>query len=159
MTTECEATRRRALQIAVALAAIPIAEAVAATPNVVGVWRLVAATATDSDGKKVGVPYGPRGMGIVTLTSDGRMMAVLCDGRPALPEGEPRQFMSYAGNYTFDGQTLSTRVDASSDASRVGGDQVRHVRFENGLMVLAPPRRLYAGVMQHQELAWERIRA
>ena len=24
-------------------------------------------------------------------------------------------------------------------------------------MVLAPPRRLYAGVMQHQELAWERI--
>ena len=55
--------------------------------------------------------------------------------------------------------TLSTRVDASSDASRVGGDQVRHVRFENGLMVLAPPRRLYAGVMQHQELAWERIGA
>ena len=47
--------------------------------------------------------------------------------------------------------------DASSDASRVGGDQVRTVRFENGLMVLAPPRRLYAGVMQHQELAWERI--
>jgi len=25
------------------------------------------------------------------------------------------------------------------------------------LMVLAPPRRLFAGVMQHQELAWERI--
>ena len=64
--------------------------------------------------------------------------------------------MGYVAD-TFDGQTLSTRVDASSDSSRVGGDQVRHVRFENGLMVLAPPRRLYAGVMQHQELAWERI--
>jgi hypothetical protein len=25
--------------------------------------------------------------------------------------------------------------------------------------VLAPPRRLYGGVMQHQELAWERIGA
>jgi hypothetical protein len=24
-------------------------------------------------------------------------------------------------------------------------------------MVLAPPRRLYGGVMQHQELIWERI--
>jgi hypothetical protein len=23
--------------------------------------------------------------------------------------------------------------------------------------VLAPPRRLYAGVMQHQELLWERV--
>jgi hypothetical protein len=65
--------------------------------------------------------------------------------------------MSYAGNYSFDGNSLSTRVDASSDASRVGGDQVRAVRFENGTMVLAPPRRLYAGVMQHQELLWERV--
>jgi Lipocalin-like domain len=68
--------------------------------------------------------------------------------------------MSYAGNYTFDGKTLSTRVDASSDGSRIGGDQVRTVRFEqNGTMVLAPPRRLYAGLMQHQELTWERVDA
>jgi hypothetical protein len=52
---------------------------------------------------------------------------------------------------------LSTRVDASSDPSRIGGDQVRHVRFENGMMVLTPPRRLFAGVMQRQELLWERI--
>jgi hypothetical protein len=36
-------------------------------------------------------------------------------------------------------------------------DQVRTVRFENGGMVLAPPRRLYAGVMQRQELFWERV--
>jgi hypothetical protein len=85
------------------------------------------------------------------------MMAVLCDGRTALPGDEPRQFMSYAGNYTFDGTTLSTRVDASSDPSRVGGDQLRAVRFEDGAMVLCPPRRLYAGVMQHQELVWERV--
>jgi len=84
-------------------------------------------------------------------------MAVLCDGRPTLPSDQPRQFMSYAGTYTCDGTTLSTRVDASSEASRVGGDQTRHVRFEGHLMVLAPPRRLYAGVMQHQELTWERI--
>ena len=53
--------------------------------------------------------------------------------------------------------TLSTRVDASSDPGRIGGDQVRTVRFEDHHMVLAPPRRLYAGVMQRQELLWERI--
>ena len=74
-----------------------------------------------------------------------------------LPAGASRQFMSYCANYTFDGTTLSTRVDASSDPSRVGGDQVRTVRFENGGMVLAPPRRLYAGLMQRQELFWERV--
>ena len=125
-------------------------------PRIVGIWRLKSTVGRDDDGKVLPKPYGPLAMGLVTFQADGRMMAVLCDGRAEL-DNEPRQFMSYAGNYTFDGTKLSTRVDASSDASRVGGDQVRHVRFENGAMVLAPPRRLYAGVMQHQELVWERI--
>jgi hypothetical protein len=34
---------------------------------------------------------------------------------------------------------------------------LRTVRFDDGKLVLAPPRRLYAGVMQHQELVWERV--
>jgi hypothetical protein len=126
-------------------------------PRIIGTWRLKSTLGRDDSGQVLAPPYGPLAMGLVMFAADGRMMAVLCDGRPALPDGEPRQFMSYAGNYSFDGATLSTRVDASSDASRVGGDQVRSVRFEGGTMVLAPPRRLYAGVMQHQELAWERI--
>ena len=125
-------------------------------PRIVGIWRLTSTIGRDDAGKVLPKPYGPLAMGLVTFQADGRMMAVLCDGRAAL-DGEPRQFMSYAGNYTFDGTTLSTRVDASSDASRIGGDQVRSVRFENGAMVLAPPRRLYGGVMQHQELVWERV--
>jgi hypothetical protein len=128
-------------------------------PRIVGTWRLKSTIGRDDAGKALPAPYGPAAMGLVVFEASGRMMAVLCDGRPALSAGEPRQFMSYAGNYTFDGTTLATRVDASSETSRVGGDQLRHVRFEGGLMVLAPPRRLYAGVMQHQELAWERIGA
>jgi hypothetical protein len=126
-------------------------------PRIIGTWRLKSTIGRDDSGTVLPPPYGPLAMGLVVFAADGRMMAVLCDGRAALPDGKPRQFMSYAGNYSFDGATLSTRVDASSDASRVGGDQVRSVRFEGGTMVLAPPRRLYAGVMQHQELAWERI--
>lgn len=126
-------------------------------PRIVGIWQLTHTVGRDDAGKLLEPPYGPKAMGLVTFQADGRMMAVLCDGRAAL-EGGPRQFMSYAGNYTFDGTTLSTRVDASSDASRIGGDQVRTVRFEqDGTMVLAPPRRLYAGLMQHQELTWERV--
>jgi hypothetical protein len=125
-------------------------------PRIVGIWQLKSTIGRDDAGKVLPQPYGPLAMGLVTFQADGRMMAVLCDGRAAL-ESEPRQFMSYAGNYTFDGTTLSTRVDASSDASRVGGEQVRSVRFDNGAMVLAPPRRLYGGVMQHQELVWERV--
>lgn len=125
--------------------------------RIVGIWRMVNTKGVDDSGNALPPPYGPKAMGLVTFQADGRMMAVLCDGRSEMPGGEQRAFMSYAGNYTFDGATLSTRVDASSDASRVGGDQVRNVRFENGRMVLAPPRRMFAGVMQHQELTWERV--
>jgi Lipocalin-like domain len=126
-------------------------------PRILGIWRLKSTVGRDDAGAMLPPPYGPQPMGLVTFQADGRMMAVLCDGRRTMPDGEPRQHVSYAGNYTFDGTTLSTRVDASSDASRIGGDQVRRVRFENGTMVLAPPRRMFAGVMQHQELVWERI--
>jgi len=125
--------------------------------TIVGTWRLIGTLGIDDEGRALPPPYGPTPNGVVCFQSDGRMYCVLCDGRAQLPADAPRQFMSYAGNYTFDGTTLSTRVDASSDASRVGGDQVRTVRFENGRMVLAPPRRMFAGQMQQQELTWERV--
>src|SRR5262245_38093391 len=126
-------------------------------PRIVGTWNLVGTVGVADDGTVLAPPYGPIANGVVCFQADGRMYCVLCDGRAELPAGTPRQFMSYAGNYTFDGTTLSTRVDASSDASRVGGDQVRTVRFEGGRMVLAPPRRMFAGQMQRQELTWERV--
>ena len=125
--------------------------------RIIGTWRLRRTKAVDDDGKPLEPPLGPTPNGVSCFQADGRMFSVICDGRAQLPAGGSRQFMSYCGNYTFDGSTLSTRVDASSDPSRVGGDQVRAVRFENGGMVLAPPRRLYAGVMQRQELFWERV--
>jgi hypothetical protein len=84
---------------------------IAIDPRIVGIWRLTSTMGRDDAGKLLPQPYGPLAMGLVTFQADGRMMAVLCDGRASL-SGEPRQFMSYAGNYTFDGTTLSTRVDA-----------------------------------------------
>jgi hypothetical protein len=57
----------------------------------------------------------------------------------------------------FDGKQLVTRVDAASDPSRIGSDQVRDVRFEEGLMVLRPPARSYGGAAEQRELYWEKI--
>jgi hypothetical protein len=125
--------------------------------DIVGTWRLVSTKAHDDAGTSLAPPYGPKPMGLVIFQSDGRMMTVLCDGRATLPAGELRQYISYAGKYAFDGKTLITRVDASSEASRVGGEQVRQARFEDGRLVLNPPRRPWGGVMQHHELVWERV--
>ena len=126
-------------------------------PSVVGVWRLVGGTTTDPSGKELGVPYGPRGMGLVSLTADGRMMAVLVDGRPTLPDGARRDYSSYCGNYTFDGSTLITTVDAASDPARMASQQVRKVRLDGDRMILVPPDREDSGVMLHRELTWERV--
>ncbi|HEY2874786.1 MAG TPA: lipocalin-like domain-containing protein [Reyranella sp.] len=126
-------------------------------PSVVGVWRLVGGTTTDPSGKELGVPYGPRGMGLVSLTADGRMMAVLVDGRPTLPDGAKRDYSSYCGNYTFDGSTLITTVDAASDPARMASQQVRKVRLDGDRMILIPPDREDSGVMLHRELTWERV--
>ena len=96
-------------------------------------------------------------MGRVTLNGDGRMMAVLCDGRPTLPDGAVREYTSYCGNFTFDGKQLITRVDAASDADRLDTDQVRDVSFEGRLMVLRPPAKAYGSVIQQRVLYWEKV--
>src|SRR3546814_15657359 len=102
-------------------------------PDIVGTWRLVETEARDPDGSPLPdryAPYGPRPMGIVTFTADGRMMAVLCDGRAELPADWPgREYNSYCGNYSFDGETLVTTVDAASDPSRFA-PQIRRVSFD-----------------------------
>ena len=128
-----------------------------ATPTAVGIWRLVAATATAASGNRKDAPYGPRDMGLVTLTADGRMMAVLVDGRKNLSHGAKRDYASYCGNYTFDGSTLTTIVDAASNPARMGSAQVRKVRFEGDRMILMPPPTEVNGVKVQRELTWERI--
>ncbi len=122
-------------------------------PSIVGTWKLAHATARDAAGTALPSPYGPQAMGRVTFTAGGRMMSVVCDGRPDLPSGARRDYSSYCGNYTFDGSRLVTKVDAASDPSRIGSDQVRGVRFERDRMILSPPARR-AG---DGELTWERI--
>lgn len=129
------------------------------TTSIIGTWALVKAFSVDAEGKPLPPPYGgEKGMGRVTFNGDGRMIAVLCDGRVSLPAGAHREYNSYCGNYTFDGQRLVTRVDASKDAERIGKDEVRDVRFEGKYMVLRPPFRPSLNrAPEQRELWWEKI--
>jgi len=126
-------------------------------PSLVGTWKLVRATARDGNGAKLPEPYGGKGIGRVTFTADGRMQSVVCDGRRELPPGEARDYSSYCGNYTFDGTRLVTRVDAASDPTRIGSDQVRGVRLEGEFVVLSPPPRRAGSREEYRELTWQKI--
>src|SRR3954467_8863057 len=79
-------------------------------PSIVGTWKLLHATARDAAGAARPSPYGGTALGRVTFTADGRMMSVVCDGRKELPAGVTREYNSYCGNYTYDGDKLVTRV-------------------------------------------------
>lgn len=126
-------------------------------PRIVGHWRLVSTRAWTADGTEVPETYGPVSLGIVTLTAEGRMLAVLCDGRPELPPGTTRAYRSYMGAYTFDGTPLHTVVDGADTPDWLGTDQIRAARFEGGRMFLRPPPRVIGGREIHRELAWERL--
>jgi hypothetical protein len=126
-------------------------------PSIVGTWKLVRATARDAAGGELPAPYGGHAMGRVTFTADGRMMSVVCDGRPDLPPGVRREYSSYCGNYTFDGARLVTRVDAASDPTRIGGEQPRGVRFDGDLLILSPPPRGAGREAESREITWQRI--
>jgi Lipocalin-like domain len=125
--------------------------------SIVGTWKLVAAAARDRDGHALPAPYGGKGMGRVAFNAEGRMMAVTCDGRALLPPGAGRAYSSYCGNYSFDGSRLVTRVDAASDPTRIGSDQVREVSFAGDRMILRPPPRQTEAGEEYRELIWERI--
>jgi Lipocalin-like domain len=124
--------------------------------SIVGTWKLVHAVARDAAGAARPAPYGGKALGCVTFTADGRMMSVVCDGRKELPAGVSREYSSYCGNYTYDGEKLVTRVDAASDPSRIGSDQMR---FEGAHMILRPPPRRVGEAEEHREITWERIAA
>ena len=58
---------------------------------------------------------------------------------------------------SYDGTQLVTHVDCAPDPSRIGSDQPRGVRFEDGLMILRPPPRQIGGTVEYRELTWEKL--
>ncbi|MEK9594495.1 MAG: lipocalin-like domain-containing protein [Rhodospirillaceae bacterium] len=128
--------------------------------DVFGTWALVRTEAVATDGDQMPAPYGgPAAMGRLTLAANGRMIAVICDGRTGLADDAAREYISYCGAFTFDGKQLITTVDAAADQGRLGSKQIRQVDFEDDLMVLRPPAKSYGGKPEQRVLYWRRIAA
>jgi hypothetical protein len=126
----------------------------------IGIWRLIESTAWDEEGANLGAPYGANPIGQISFTTEGRMLAALCNG-----DAEPRRdggcdvdrgYSSYGGFYELVDTILTVSVDMASDKSRIGGQQIREAILEGDRLLLRPPMRLYGGIVQQRELVWER---
>ena len=122
-----------------------------------GLWRLVESYAWDERGNELPQPYGRVPFGEMMFRG-GRMLAAVCKDDAEFVLGESRGFSSYGGRYTFDGKTLVTQVDMSSDSQRIGGEQRRVVVVvDECTIVMHPPQRVYEGSMERRELLWQRV--
>lgn len=130
------------------------------TKALVGTWALARGTCTAADGTPRSQPYGPNGMGRISFSPDGYMVAVVCDCRTDLPTGAEREYNSYCGTYTFDGRRLVTKVFANSAPCRLSVDQIRDIRFEDDFLVMRPQPSVEPGhVGDQREIWWVKIAA
>ena len=124
--------------------------------TLVGTWKLMEARAFDEMGNEAPSPLGPAPMGLVLFEAE-RMIGVVADGRSAMPPDSPqRAYLSYAGSYRFDGETLVTRVDGASSPDGFA-DQVRRITFKGPNRIVVVPLSRVLDRSSGLELVWDRI--
>ena len=114
--------------------------------QIIGVWKLVSVMYEDQETKTNTPIMGDSPRGYQIATPDGRWLALATpSGRtaPATDEERAQAFrtmIGYSGRYRVEGSTITTKVDVAWNESWVGGEQVRHIRFEGDrLFIESPP--------------------
>ena len=139
--------------------------------SIVGTWRLISMDREVLKTKVVSHAFGGHAAGLLTYTSDGRMMAMIVDSTrkpPAQPTatdaealGLYRTMLAYAGTYRIQGNEIIIHVELSWDQTLTGTDQKRFFKLEgNRLTITTPP--LVSAFLGKQTtittLVWERVK-
>ncbi len=123
--------------------------------SILGIWRLNSASAHDDSGNELPPPFSPERQGLVEIYADGRMICVETDERADTIQAG--SYISFEGDYSLDGNTISTLVDSSSDTSLLGASLVREVNVNEAGMTVSRPPVSIDGVDVHLTLVWEKI--
>jgi len=142
------------------------------SPNsLAGTWRLISMTYRDEASGKETDLWGKDPLGFLTYTPGGRMSAVIsaasrkvttASADLASVEEQAALFRScfgYAGTYSLTDTGVIHHVEAASDPTWIGKDQVRFVRFEEKRIIVAgPPLKTVSDPNPRVlQLVWERI--
>jgi len=143
----------------------------------VGTWKLISATAIQSDGRINSEVYGVNPSGYITYTEAGHMMVMFSrsDRAPlsqaihsplsgemsTVPVEELAQaftgFSAYAGTYTIEGNTVSHRLTLASIPNRVGTTLTRTFTTTGDRITLRTPETILDGIATVFELSWARV--
>jgi Lipocalin-like domain len=143
----------------------------------IGIWKLISATAIHPDGTVTPEVYGANPSGYITYTPDGHMMVMFSRsdrlslsknvGSPlsreihVVPISELAQafttFNAYAGRYTLNGNTVTHHIEVASIPNRVGTELVRMFSVNGNRVTLKTLPTLNNEVLQVFELVWELI--
>jgi len=114
--------------------------------QIVGTWALVSVVYEDTATKERTPIYGEHPKGIQIATAAGRWFALMtAEGRMIPKTDEDRaqalkSMIAYTGRYRVEGGKVITKVEAAWNEAWVGGEQVRHIRFEGDrLFIESPP--------------------
>jgi len=137
------------------------------TPDrVIGTWKLVHAISRTEAGERNENPYGVGPSGLLTYSSDGRVVALISFGgrKPLSVKCKAEEkleafdtFLAYAGRYSLVGDRMTHHVEISSIQNYVGRDLVRTMSFEDDRITLVTPPTPVNGKVRTVELTWQRL--
>jgi len=114
--------------------------------QIVGTWALVSVVDEATTTKERTPIYGEHPKGIQIATAAGRWFALMtAEGRMIPKTDEDRaqalkSMIAYTGRYRVEDGKVITKVEAAWNEAWVGGEQVRHIRFEGDkLFIESPP--------------------
>jgi len=135
--------------------------------GLVGSWRLVSVETRDENGELV--RRGER-TGYLLYSLDGYMsVSFMKEGRPRFKSGDIRGgtteekivavngYVSYAGRYTVQDDTVVHHIEVSLFPNWVGVSQERMFEFEGSRLTLSTPLMLVGGRQLSTHLVWERV--
>lgn len=133
-------------------------------------WRLISWETKSIDDQKISYPFGTDAVGYIMYNEDGYMsVSITRPGREKFAAGDllsgsteekahaADTYVSYCGQYEFQGETVVHHVEVSLFPNWVGVEQERLVELKENRLTLSTRPILLGGKLQSAHLIWERV--
>jgi len=137
--------------------------------DIVGTYRLISSKTKILDTNEVNDSNGDHPTGWISYEKNGRFSVITASNGRVKRETQDKitnediiklfnTFYAYAGTYTFDGKTVTHKIDTSWNEAWTGTEKLRDVEAHgNQLIYTTKPQISAAGKMVVLTLVWEKV--